>query len=230
MVDRYPNDRVNNFSDAIFAIAITLLVLEVKVPSTEDLDAYGTMGVLQRLIPSFIGLLVSFFVTAAYWRAHLAFAQYIKVYDSRLVWLTVWLLLFVVLLPFSTGFYAKHFNYNGPFIFYCLNLVFIGVFNYLIVRNIIRKEKNTEVLSPILARWFTFRALVAPAVWFVSIGVLFIAPITARFLFIIIFMILIIGERRFRRRSQALELAKLKAIELAKDAEDSLEEPQNVKG
>jgi uncharacterized membrane protein len=228
MVNRYPTDRVNNFSDAIFAIAITLLVLEVKVPSTQDLDAYGTFGVLQKLIPSFIGLLISFFVTAAYWRAHLAFAQYIKVYDSRLVWLTLWLLLFVVLLPFSTGFYAKNVNYNGPFIFYCLNLVFIGFFNFLIVRNIVRRDQKHEILTPHLAKWFTFRAVVAPIVWLLAIPILFISPLLARVMFIAIFPVLIIGERRFKKKSEKLELEKLKAIELAKDAEDSLEQPDSV--
>jgi len=224
MINRYPTDRVNNFSDAIFAIAITLLVLEVKVPSTQDLDTFGTLGVLQKLIPSFIGLLISFFVTAAYWRAHLAFAQYIRVYDSRLVWLTLWLLLFVVLLPFSTGFYAKNVNYNGPFIFYCLNLVFIGFFNFLIVRNIIRKDRNHEILTPHLAKWFTFRAVVAPVVWLIAIPILFVAPLLARVMFVAIFPVLIIGERRFKKKAEKLELEKLKAIELAKDAEDSLEE------
>ena len=51
MINHFPNDRVNNFSDAIFAIAITLLVLEVKVPPTADIDSLGTLGSLQRLVP-----------------------------------------------------------------------------------------------------------------------------------------------------------------------------------
>ena len=162
MINHFPNDRVNNFSDAIFAIAITLLVLEVKVPPTADIDSLGTLGSLQRLIPSFIGLLVSFFVTALYWRAHLTLAQFIKSYDNRLLWLNIWLLLFVVMLPFSTAFYSKNFNYNGPFIFYCFNLVMIGLFNYLMVRNIIRKEDRSEVLTPLVGSWLKFRALMAP--------------------------------------------------------------------
>lgn len=158
MTNRFPNDRVNNFSDAIFAIAITLLVLEVKIPPREDLQSLGTIGVLERLIPSFIGLLISFFVTALYWRAHLTLAKYIRSYDNRMLWLTVWLLLFVVLLPFSTGFYAKNFNYNGPFIFYCLNLVMIGFFNYWMVRYMIRKEGIGGELTPLVASWLSFRA------------------------------------------------------------------------
>ena len=45
MMNRFPNDRVNNFSDAIFAIAITLLVLDIKIPSTMDVESLGTLEV-----------------------------------------------------------------------------------------------------------------------------------------------------------------------------------------
>lgn len=200
MINHFPNDRVNNFSDAIFAIAITLLVLEVKVPPTADIDSLGTLGSLQRLIPSFIGLLVSFFVTALYWRAHLTLAQFIKSYDNRLLWLNIWLLLFVVMLPFSTAFYSKNFNYNGPFIFYCFNLVMIGLFNYLMVRNIIRKEGHSEALTPLVESWLKFRAMMAPLIWLLSIVIAFIEPTLARFTFILIFIFLMIGERRFKKK------------------------------
>ncbi|NOT75238.1 MAG: DUF1211 domain-containing protein [Cyclobacteriaceae bacterium] len=219
MINRFPNDRVNNFSDAIFAIAITLLVLEVKVPPTEDLQTVGTIGILNRLIPSFIGLLISFFVTALYWRAHLTHAQFIKTYDNSLLWLTIWLLLFVVMLPFSTGFYSKNFNYNGPFIFYCVNMILIGLFNYLIVRNIIKKDKDHELISPIMGKWFKFRASIAPIIWLLSIGMVFINPSLARWTFFLIFLVLMIGDRRFKKKSKKLDEARARELELAKEAE-----------
>lgn len=200
MINRYPNDRVNNFSDAIFAIAITLLVLEVKVPSAQDLAQYGTAGVLLKLIPSFISLLVSFFVTALYWRSHLTIAQFIRTYDNKLLWLNLWLLLFVVLLPFSTGFYAKNFTADGPFLIYCVNLVMIGVFNYAMIRNVIRKEGYTELMTPALAKWLTFRAWVAPVIWAASGALVFVAPTLARYAFILIFIIQAISERRRRKK------------------------------
>ncbi len=206
MTNRFPNDRVNNFSDAIFAIAITLLVLEVKIPPREDLQSLGTIGVLERLIPSFIGLLISFFVTALYWRAHLTLASFIKSYDNRMLWLTVWLLLFVVLLPFSTGFYAKNFGYNGPFIFYCLNLVMIGLFNYWMVRYMIRKEGFSAELTPLIASWLSFRAGVAPLIWLMSAALTFVVPVFARFAFISIFIIFMIGERRYKKRALRSEV------------------------
>ncbi len=201
MVNRFPNDRVNNFSDAIYAIAITLLVLEVKVPPAEDMRELGAWNSLLKLTPSFIGLLISFFVTALYWRAHLILAQFIRTYNNRLLWLNIWLLLFVVMLPFSTAFYSKNFNYNGAFIFYCVNLALIGVFNYWMVRVAVVREPSDEQIDPNVISWLKFRAIVAPLIWLMSILMVFISPLIARFFFAVIFIVLMIGERRYKKRS-----------------------------
>lgn len=201
MFNKFPTDRIVYFSDAIFAIAITLLILEVKIPASEDLASLGTLSVLQRLIPSFIGFLISFLVTALYWRAHLQHAQFIKSFDNKLLWLNIWLLLFIVMLPFSTAFYAKNFNYNGPFIFYCSNLFAISIFNYGMIRYTIKKEGFNEVLTPLAGKWLKFRALIGLVIWLFSIALVFIVPLIARFTFVVIFVIQVFGDRYFKKRT-----------------------------
>ena len=208
MLNRFPNDRVNNFCDAVFAIAMTLLILEIKIPATEDVKALGTPGVLIKLIPSFIGFFISFIVTALYWRAHLTLAQFIKIYDNRLLWLTIWLLMSVVLLPFSTALYAKNFNYNGPFIVYCINLVMIGLFNFFMINYIVRKEGYSEMLSKSVATRLRFRSMLAPLIWALSAVWVFIEPNSARVLFILIFLIQAIGERILIKKEKSLTEAK----------------------
>lgn len=203
MLNRFPNDRVNNFCDAVFAIAMTLLILEIKIPTAADLTSYGTSGVLLRLIPSFVGFFISFLVTALYWRAHLILAQFVKTYDNRLLWLTVWLLMSVVLLPFSTAFYSKFFSLNGPFVVYCVNLVMIGVFNLVMVNYIVKKEGYSETLTPLVAARLRFRAMIAPAIWLLSGIWVFVEPHSARYLFILIFILQAIGERRLDRKEKA---------------------------
>ncbi len=204
MTERYPTDRIVYFSDAIFAIAITLLVLDIKVPSNDDLLAYGTWGVLKRSIPSFMGFVISFLVTALYWRAHLVHAQYIKNFDTRLLWLNIWLLLFVVLMPFSTSFYVRAFNTNGPFVFYCANLVLIGVFNYFIIRRIVSVQGYDEKLTAVRANWLLFRAGIAPLIFLASIAVSLFAPLVARFLFVIIFVLQVVGDRYYKKKDEAV--------------------------
>jgi uncharacterized membrane protein len=199
MLNRFPNDRINNFCDAVFAIAMTLLILEIKIPTSEAISE-GTWRILGNLIPSFTGFVISFLVTALYWRLHLTMAQFVKSYDNRLLWLNVWLLMSIVLLPFSTAFYAKGFREHGPFIFYCTNLVAIGLLNFFMLRYIVRKEGYNETITPLMVGRLRTRILIAPIIWAISAALEFVAPWPARFLFILIFIVQAISERRFDRK------------------------------
>lgn len=215
MMNRFPPDRVNNFSDAIYAIAITLLILEVKPPSSDEVQTLGLLGTFNKLIPSFISLFISFFVTALYWRAHLLNAQIIKHYDSKLLWLNIWLLLFVVMLPFSTALYSKNFAYNSAFIVYAINVGLIGVFNYWMVAYAIKREGAADTLTPVAARWFVARTLPAPIIWLLSASLAPVLPLTARFLFISIFIVLFIGGRRNRKALAQEAAAAAKTAKIA---------------
>jgi uncharacterized membrane protein len=200
MQPRFSMERINNFCDAVFAIAMTLLILEIKIPSYEDMETYDSLGVLWRLVPNFVGFLISFLVIALYWRAHLMMAPFFKSYDNKSLWLTIWLLLFVVLLPFSTAFYSKFGNRNVPFIFYCINLVMIGVFNYWMLHYLEKKEGHSESLSQPMIQYLKARALSAPIVWALSAAWVFVEPYSARLLFISIFIVQIFIDRRFKKR------------------------------
>src|SRR5215213_2388076 len=114
-LSKYPHDRVVFFSDAVFAIAITLLVIEIKVPTHDQVHGLGVAGSLYNLIPLFIGYLVSFVVTALFWKSHLQLCRDIKSFDTKLIWLNIFLLLFVGLMPFSTALYSENFGNNIAF-------------------------------------------------------------------------------------------------------------------
>lgn len=195
-------DRIEYFSDAVFAIAITLLIIEVEVPGRTEIHELGVWEALRQLIPSFIGFFISFMVIALYWRSHLQASSFIKNFDSKLLWLNIWLLFYIVLLPFSTSFYAKNFFINGPFIFYCLNLLLISLYNYLFLNHIIKKDGFSEHLNPVLAKWMKYRAIVSIFIWAFSILVSFVLPIISRFIFLLIFVIQYFIDRHFKREQK----------------------------
>lgn len=186
--ETYDKSRVINFTDAVFSIAVTLLVLEIVIPSYNEFRTYNTLEILQNRIPSFIGLIVSFMVIALYWINHVRIFKYVTSVDTRLLWYTIFLLFFIILLPFSTGFYVKGFDYVGPFVFYCFNLSAIGLFNFLINVYVPKKEKELTGITPNLAKYFKWRALSALLVWVIAGGLGFIFPYTSRFLFILLFV------------------------------------------
>jgi uncharacterized membrane protein len=195
----FPSERVNNFSDAIFAIGITLLVLEIKIPSVDEVRQFGIDGVLIKRIPNLTGFLVSFLVTGLYWKA-LQLFQLVKAVDNKLLWLNLWLLLFVVLLPFSTALYSYYFWVNEAFFFYCLNLASIGWMTYWMTVYVLKTEAHSQFED----RWTKIRALIAPLVFLLCIPISLASPSIARFGFFSIFLIQFVGDKRMARKRKIL--------------------------
>ncbi|MBU3012058.1 DUF1211 domain-containing protein [Polaribacter vadi] len=198
--ETFDKARVISFSDAVFSIAITLLVLEVVIPSYKELKTGDTLLILRNRIPSFIGLVVSFMVTAIYWVSHLRIIKYVSSINNKLLWLNIMLLFFIVLLPFSTAFYVKGFSYNGPFAFYCFNLSAIGLFNVLMNFYIIKKEKGLTGITATLGKYYKLRALNGFLVWVIAGCLAFTLPMFSRFLFIFLFISEIFITKYFKKK------------------------------
>jgi TMEM175 potassium channel family protein len=101
--------RVEAFSDGVFAIAITLLVLEIKVPPPDVTD-HGSrlLPALIRLWPSYLGYLISFVTVGIMWANHHSIFVYIRRTDRNFLLLNVLFLMFIAFLPFPTALLAEY--------------------------------------------------------------------------------------------------------------------------
>lgn len=107
--EEFQVERIAFFSDAVFAIAITLLVLEIKVPHIEP--GSGEAGAVRALLQEglkILGFFLSFVVVGTYWAAHHRLFRWVKSYDRQLVWRDLWLLLGVSFIPFPTAFFSEY--------------------------------------------------------------------------------------------------------------------------
>jgi uncharacterized membrane protein len=103
--------RVLNFSDALYAIAMTLLVVGIDVPDLTDSDSVGELAdVLEDDLGSFISFVISFAVIGRYWLAHHAFCSRLAAVDAGLIRITLVYLMFVAFLPFPTGLLGNYFD------------------------------------------------------------------------------------------------------------------------
>lgn len=101
-------DRIAFFSDAVFAIVITLLVIEFKVPHIDkNTDAEELLKELSELRYGFFAVLISFFVVAKLWVKHHFLFKYIHNYNSQIIWGSLAMLLPIVFFPFSTEFFSE---------------------------------------------------------------------------------------------------------------------------
>jgi uncharacterized membrane protein len=98
--------RVEFFSDAVFAIAITLLVLDIHLP--DGLAVRDVPGELHNLVPQFLSYILSFAVVGIFWLSHHRMFRYMRRQDTPLLLLNLLFLLLVAFLPFATRLLAAY--------------------------------------------------------------------------------------------------------------------------
>lgn len=104
MNEIFSKNRVETFSDGIFAIIITLLVLEIKVPHISDCCKSGDLlNALVDLLPKFVSWIMSFFTVAVIWVNHHKLFKQFKELDSGIFWWNALLLLWTSFIPFPTA-------------------------------------------------------------------------------------------------------------------------------
>jgi uncharacterized membrane protein len=102
-------DRIVFFSDAVFAIAITLLVLSIEVPQIpENLVAEELPGQLFDLWRNVVSYVISFLVIFSYWTVHHSLFSIIRGYDRGLIWLNGLFLMAVAFLPFPSALLGEY--------------------------------------------------------------------------------------------------------------------------
>ena len=128
--------RVEAFSDGVFAIALTLLILGIKVPDLNDFASnYKLYQALTSLWPSFFAFILSFTTILIMWINHHGFFKYLKKIDTQFLYANGFLLLMVTFINFPTVILAKYFD--SPAVvtataFYCSSMVLVNLsFNFL---------------------------------------------------------------------------------------------------
>jgi uncharacterized membrane protein len=176
--------RIESFSDAVFAVAITLLILNITVPQLADESALG--AALRDLTPHFVSFFISFVVIGLYWMAHHAVFRYIRRHDRTLLWLNLFFLLSIVVMPFSTNLLGEY-GTTLAVVFYATNLFLVGVMLTLIWvyassgHRFVSKELDAATI-----RHITLENLNPPLVFLVSIGIAFASPSAAQYFWIVI--------------------------------------------
>ena len=175
-------ERMILFSDAVFAIAITLLVIELRVPllDVHHVTEASFWEAFSALLPKIIGFIVSFFMIGLYWTVHHRTCGFLVDYDSKLLWLNLIFLFSIVLVPFSTAVYSEYslpeyIHLVSPFAIYVFNICFISFMNVWMVSYITNpKNKLAENLPSVIdIRNNKARSIAVAGVFLISLIVSF---------------------------------------------------------
>jgi uncharacterized membrane protein len=191
-------DRILALSDGIFAFAITLLVLNLAVPTlkagTTSADLLSSLG---KEYSTFVAYAISFFVINYYWLAHHRIFRYIKKYDNRLIQLNTFFLLFITLVPFFTELISQYGNLESADVLYYISQALGGsILTILWIyasQGFLLISKDTPEN---LIRWITVRNLVPPVVF---LGATVLSLFVPRYSFLSLFAIGFAIRILFRR-------------------------------
>ena len=138
-------ERIAFFSDAVLAIAATLLIIEIKAPHIEkDADFTQQLHQLKHLLPEFISFIISFVMIYSEWTKHHKLFGNLIDYDDKLVQHNSLFLLSTAIIPFSTSYFAL--NNSGehslPYLVYGLSLLLFTLSNYRIFKHVTSEKNN----------------------------------------------------------------------------------------
>jgi uncharacterized membrane protein len=151
-------ERIVFFSDAVFAIVITLLVLEIKVPSHLTIDSSEALHKeLAHLIPKFLGFVCSFFIVGLMWFEHHRIFRFIEGFSAGLIWRNLIFLLVITFIPFPTGLFSEYPWSITAFLIYTMTfglaaLAKFWLWTYAVKNSLIRPGTDPSTVTRISRR------------------------------------------------------------------------------
>ncbi|HQX56995.1 MAG TPA: TMEM175 family protein [Pyrinomonadaceae bacterium] len=188
--------RLEAFSDAVIAIIMTIMVLELKVPHGTDLEA------LSPLLPVFLSYVLSFVYLGIYWNNHHHMLQATRKVNGKVLWANLHLLFWLSLFPFATGWMGENHLAPIPTAGYGLVLLMAAV-SYTILQNSIVRHSNYENALLAAAIGSDVKGKVSLVCYLVAIPLSFVNSWVASLIYVIVAAIWFIPDRRIEKKVDA---------------------------
>jgi uncharacterized membrane protein len=194
-------DRIVNLSDGVFAIAITLLVLDIRVPDIpQNMVSSQLPGALLSLWPKYLSYVLSFVGISAFWLIHHSIFRPIRSYDRVLLYLNFVFLMVVAFLPFPTSLLGEYGDRQLPVAIYAATLAVGRLLLTALHWHSTRDDRLLdEPQDPATVRFFLIRGLTITAIFLLSIVVSFFSVNVAICSWLVmLFVDSVVIRRRFR--------------------------------
>jgi TMEM175 potassium channel family protein len=184
-------DRLEAFSDGVFAIIITIMVLDLKVPELT------TFAALRSVLPVFLSYVLSFVYVGIYWNNHHHLLQASKKVSGAVLWANLHLLFWLSLAPFATAWLGENFNASAPVALYGVVLIGAGGAYTLLTRSLLHCHPTDSALARSIgpdrkARWSVI-------LYALAIALAFVRPRIACLLYVLVAGSWFIPDRRIEK-------------------------------
>jgi uncharacterized membrane protein len=187
--------RLEAFSDGVVAIIITIMVLELKVPHTDQL------GELKPLLPVLLSYVLSFIYVGIYWNNHHHMFHCVRHVTGGILWANLHLLFWLSLFPFATGWVGENHLASVPTAFYGFVLLMAGVAYYILQTAIIIQQGPGSLLAAAIGK--DWKGKSSPVCYLIAIPLAFLSPWMAHALYVFVALMWLAPDRRIERALMA---------------------------
>ena len=187
---RASHDRLSAITDGVYAVALTLLVLEIVVPSVNSIHSSAQLNdyMVNNLLPQLSLYLISFIILSNFWASTNAIPMYKKV-DNTILTINLAILALVVLIPFSTSFVLSFYHYSQSVIIFSLIILLVGLlylilYIYLFKENLV-KERIYKFIEP-HKRIMLIELSIPPVLALISIVLALFNPLAGMYVYVIV--------------------------------------------
>lgn len=187
---RASHDRLSAITDGVYAVALTLLALEIVVPSANSIHSSAQLNnyMVNNLLPQLSLYLISFIILSNFWASTNAILMYKKV-DNTILTINLAILALVVLIPFSTSFVLSFYHYSQSVIIFSLIILLVGLlylilYIYLFKENLV-KERIYKFIEP-HKRIMLIELSIPPVLALISIVLALFNPLAGMYVYVIV--------------------------------------------
>jgi uncharacterized membrane protein len=188
-MDHYiSKNRLETMVDGIFAIAMTILVLGITPPKPDIAQANAVLqGQIIGIIPEIFIFIVAFLILAGFWLDHHRQFHFVRTVDSALLWMNIFLLISVVLIPFSTDVTGNYPDILTAVLLFHINILIVGfIFTY----NLHYISQSKQVIDPQAdlksLRILFHQSLLIPGIAFLAVIISFVNPTVSLLVYLIV--------------------------------------------
>jgi uncharacterized membrane protein len=183
--------RLEAFSDAVIAIAITIMVLELRVPHEATLHA------LRPLVPVFLSYVLSFVYLGIYWNNHHHLIKRTDEVTGGILWANLHLLFWLSLFPFATAWLGENDFATTPSAFYGMVMLFAAIAYYILQTTIVAHQGRDSALAHALGS--DWKGKLSPVLYLAAIGLAFVSQWIALAIYVLVALMWLIPDRRLER-------------------------------
>jgi len=187
----FETGRLEAFSDGVFAIIITIMVIEFHLPD-------GThFSDLLPLVPKFLAYLLSFLYIAIYWNNHHHLLKAANGVNGGIMWANMGLLFCATLIPFGTAWVGENYQAVAPTAFYGIILMLNAVAYYILQNRILATMSKKSPFAKSIGA--DYKGKLSPILYFIGIVLAFISPLVAELVLVGVAIMWIVPDRRVER-------------------------------